>query len=104
MVRVSLVQSTALTLTRGGRRIPRMARERSLCCLHNPPEDRGQITLDLLVAHSKNSDTSQGEHSLPLPIVLHLRLVDSAVHLDGEPRGVAVEVEDEPVDHLLAAE
>src|SRR6185503_4255901 len=68
------------------------------------PEDVVQVVQDILIGKVKDAESATGEDLIPGFVVPALVIVDAAVNLDHEMGGVAVEVDDEPVDDLLAAE
>jgi hypothetical protein len=63
-----------------------------------------EIPHDFLVSNSKDTQSTLVEDVIPMGIVFHLSGVDRPVYLHDEPHGVTVEIDDEPIDDLLAPE
>jgi hypothetical protein len=59
---------------------------------------------DLLVRNPQNLQRPRGQYRVSFPVRFHLLAVDRSVDLDHQSRRVTIEIDDEPVDHLLTAE
>jgi hypothetical protein len=66
-------------------------------------ENAPEVTLDLVVRDPEHSQPSTSKDAIAFLVVVTLVLVNGTIHLDDEASGVAVEVNDEPIDDLLSA-
>lgn len=69
--------------------------------LGNPHDDASHVGEDLLVPHAKHLQPFELKGFRSSLIFRSLQVVDVAIHLDHEPRGKAVEVDDPTADHVL---
>jgi hypothetical protein len=67
-------------------------------------QDAGEVVGDAGIGDAQDSDAAGEEDAVALGVVGGLLVVDPALGLDGQGGRVAVEVDDEAVDELLAAE
>jgi hypothetical protein len=79
---------------------------RLLCCprLRDSPHDLIQTAKNLLIGDSENRETAAAKRPIAACILGGPILVDRPVDFDDERGGMAIEVGDVPVDHLLSAE
>ena len=82
-----------------GRR--RSRREHFLGTRSDSVDDLLQGILHFTVVEAEDAEPSGGKHSVPLCIAIGGSLVHRSVYFDDEPGGVAVEVCDQPIDHVL---
>jgi len=72
----------------------------------DPAQHGAHVVQDLVVAEAEHPDPACGErlrsHGVARPLLD--QVVHAAVHLHAEPRGVAVEVQDEAIERVLPAE
>jgi hypothetical protein len=67
-------------------------------------QDRLPLLKHPLIRESQDREPSRGQDAIALPIALNGVVVYRAVHFDNEARRMTVEVNDEAVNDLLAAE
>ena len=72
-------------------------------CCGDTFEDGGKVMQDVVVADAEDVETASSEDAIALGIRLCLGCVDGPVHLNDQPCGGAIEVDDEAVDDLLPA-
>lgn len=67
-------------------------------------EASGQIIHDPCICQTQHAEATRGKDPVTLGIVYDLRIMHTAVHFDDQPDGVAIEIDDEAIDDLLATE
>jgi len=70
----------------------------------DPSQDHVSLVADGVVSHVKHFDAEPAQARVAAFVVFAVRVMWRAIKFDGESGGVAVEVEDEGADHLLAPE
>jgi hypothetical protein len=67
-------------------------------------EDARDVPQDVVVCDAEDGETTPGDDVVALPIIFELVLMNRPVDFDDEFERVAVEIGDEAIDDLLAAE
>lgn len=69
--------------------------------LDNPRDDASHVSEHLLVSYAEHCQAFEMQGMRSPLIFRSLHVVDVAIHLDDEPSGKAVEVDDPSTDHVL---
>ena len=70
----------------------------------NPLQHTWEVAGYLVIGESQHSQAALAHDAVALHVVALLFLMYFSIHFHDEASAVAIEVDDEPIDHLLAAE
>ena len=63
-----------------------------------------QVLIHLVVREAEDAQPHLGQNAVAVSILIHLLRMDWSINFDHQPCGVAVKIDDEAGDDLLAAE
>jgi hypothetical protein len=72
--------------------------------LANLHETCGKVVCNPIIREAEHAQSSRTEYAVSLRVVVPLLVMDATIHFDNKPCGVAAEIDDEAVNHVLTAE
>jgi hypothetical protein len=73
-------------------------------CFRDTRQDAIEVAQDFVVAEAQHTEVAQLQGFIAPPVIFVLLVMDRAINLDNEVSTVAVEINNEAIDALLATE